>query len=182
MNDKDLVERLKLDDTQALDLVITNYSRYVVTVIINRLGDAFDMEDAKELASCVFFSLWKHRRELHTDRLRGWLAAAARNEALSFLRKRRAETVSEEDCSLIDDKSPQLICEQGEKAAFLRNALDTLDPRSREIIVRHYYYNQSVAAIASQMSLTASNVKVRLMRGRIKLKGVLLKGGYGNED
>ena len=177
-----LLRRLKRGDTAALDDIITKYSRYVGSVILNQLGDRATIEDAEELASDVFCSLWEHRQGLRTDNLRGWLAACARNQALSFLRKRRFDTVDADDCIIIDENDLQDKMETAEKESFLRDALSLLDSQSREIFIRHFYYNQTVADISAQMSLGLSNVKSRLQRGKQRLRDALARGGYCRED
>lgn len=177
-----LLRGLRRGDTAALDEIITKYSRYVGTVILNQLGDRANVEDAEELASNVFCSLWEHRQTLRTDNLRGWLAASARNEALSFLRRKRFDTVDADDCVIVDPGDLQDRMESAEKESFLRDALNALDPQSREIFIRHFYYNQTVAGIADEMSMGLSAVKSRLARGKLRLKDALARGGYCCED
>lgn len=181
-DDEKLLKRLKNDDTAALDEIITKYSRYAGTVILNQLGGFAVIEDAEEMVSDVFVSLWNHRHQLRTDNLRGWLAAASRNEARSFLRKQHIETVDPDDCVIIDENDLQENMETAEKESFLRDSLSLLDSQSREIFIRRFYYNQTVADISSDMSLNLSNVKSRLQRGKQKLKEALLRGGYCCED
>lgn len=177
--DERILRRLKLGDLDAMDEIMTRYMPYVVTVILNQLGSRASKEDAEEQASNVFYSLWTHRKQLRTTNLRGWLAAAARNEAIGFLRKNRPVTVDIDDCIMLSDGSDiQTDAEKSELAACLRETLGTLDPQSREVFVRHYYYGQTVSAIAEEMSLGLSNVKSRLQRGRARLKDELFKGGY----
>ena len=61
---------------------------------------------------------------------------------------------------------------------MLSRALNSLDRADRELFVRHYYYGQTVAEIGAALAVNPSTVKVRLHRGRKKLKELLLKRGY----
>ena len=56
--------------------------------------------------------------------------------------------------------------------------LDALSCQDRAIFLRHYYYGQTVAEISAALAVNPSTVKVRLHRGRKKLKELLLKRGY----
>lgn len=177
--DERLLERLRSGDSDAMNDIMTQYMPYVVTVIINQLGQRATKEDAEELASSVFCSLWENRSTVCTDRLRGWLAATARNSTLNHLRRHRCETVDIDDIiELADSECIETTAERHERDKFIAHSLDTLDVQSREIIVRHYYYGQNVSRIAEEMSLNLSNVKSRLQRGRAKLRDELIKGGY----
>ena len=177
-----LLYRLRLGDTTAVEKIMDKYSPYVVTVIMNRLGAYADMSDAEELASNVFFSLWVNRRSIRTENLRGWLAAAARNEACSFLRKKRVETVDIDDCILIAADDTQKRCEDIERSELLTRTLGELDEQSREAMVRFYFFGQSLNAISEEMALNLSTVKSKLHRGKAKLKDKLISGGYGYVD
>ena len=180
--DERLLRRLKRGDTAALDDIMTRYGRYVAAVIANQLGTFYTAEDAEEQISDVFCALWKHCDDLRTDNLRGWLAAAARNEARAFLRGRRFDTVDIDDCVIIDEHSVEEDTWQSERLRIIRNTLDVLDDVSKEIFIRHYYYNQTVTAIADATGVNVSTVKSRLQRGREKLRCELIKGGFSNED
>lgn len=178
-----LLKRLRSGDIDAMNDILTQYMPYVVTVIINQLGARATKEDTEELAQNVFCSLWENRRSLHSDRLRGWLAAAARNAALNHLRRYRHETVDIEDfIELSDDVNIESSAERRERDEYITHILNSMEEQSREIFLRYYYYGQNVSVIAYEMSLSLSNVKSRLQRGRAKLKNELLKGGYCYEN
>ena len=50
-----------------------------------------------------------------------------------------------------------------------------MGPPDTEIFLRHYYYCQSVETVAREMKLGLSAVKMRLKRGREKLRSALTK-------
>ena len=182
ISDERLLRRLRNGDAKALEEIMTRYGHYVSAVISNVLGTFATAEDTEEQSSAVFYSLWTHRAGLRTDNLRGWLAAAARNEARAFLRRRHFETVDIEDYIEVDDRRVEDNMWQSAKLTMIRNTLDVLDEASREIFIRHYYYDQTAAAIAQAMGMNVSTVKSRLQRGRERLRGELIKGGFTDED
>ena len=177
-----LLQRLRNDETAALEEIITGYSPYVFSILSRRLGLFQTPEDLEELASDVFFSLWRHRRRLRSTHLRGWLSRAAENRAKDFLRKQRLKTVSAEDCLNLPDVAAGTLADRELRRLLVRRALDGLDPESREIFQRYYYQDRTVDEIARTMTMNPATVKSRLQRGRKKLKDVLTEGGITLED
>lgn len=178
MNEKLFLERLRAGDQAALEAVIERYAAYVSTVIINRLGSFGSSEDVEELCADVFISLWRNKKSIHSTHLRGWLAAAARNSAVSYLRKRRLTTVSEEDVIIVADDNAFALTQQKEQVRYIRSLISELCEPDREVFLRYYYYYQSIAEIASEMGMNESAVKSKLMRSRNRLREKLMKGGY----
>lgn len=161
----------------ALEEIINRYTPYVLTVISNQLGSFFLAEDAEELASNVFFALWSKRRLILSDRLQGWLAAVARNEARGYLRKRKLDTAPLEDYLLLEGEDAEDLLEEQERREYLKAALDAMDGSTREIFIRYFYYGQTVSVIAREMNMNLSTVKSRLLRGKEKLRVKLEEGG-----
>ena len=176
--DRQILSALGRDDPEALGAAIERYSAYVATVAGNVLGRFSTPEDVEELTANVFVSLWKARGGLRTVHLRGWLAACARNEARTLLRKRKLSTVSQEDLILVSGDTAQRALEQKERRRWIRQTLKELGPPDSEIFLRYYYYEQPVRDIAEELGLKPEAVKTRLRRGREKLKTLLEKGGY----
>lgn len=176
--DRQLIAAMVKDDTAALASIMDIYTHYVATVIHNQLGAFACPEDTEELTANVFVSLWQHRKKLRTLHLRGWLAAAARNEARCLLRKRKLLTISQEDVLLVSGDMAQKLAERQERTQFIRRAIASLGWPDREIFLRHYYYDQSVSEIGEEMELNPNTVKSKLRRGRDKLKEMIEKGDF----
>lgn len=181
-DEKALLDRLRLDDASALEEIMEAFTPYVFSVLSRNLGQLRAPEDLEELASNVFYALWRHRRRLKTDHLRGWLSKVAANEARSFLRRRKPDTLPMEDYLNLPQEDVQRLAEAEERARILRQALGSLAPSDREIFFRYYAREQTVSEIAAQMGWKLPTVKSRLQRGREKLKQILTEGGYHLED
>lgn len=173
---------LKRKNQAALEWVIETYGRYVSTIVYGIIGETMGMADVEEVSSDVFLTLWMNAQKVEPGKLKAYISAIARNKAREKLRSIGRELPLEED--FIADTDLQGDMEKKEQAAFLRQAIDDLGLPDREIFLRHYYYCQGISLIAEEMKLSESNVKIRLYRGRKKLKDILLKGGYavGTED
>ena len=179
MNDKNRLRLLQRGDERALEKIILTYTNYVGAVIANTLGTLADTATVEELASDVFFCLWKNCRTIKTENLKGWLGAAARNKAKNYIRSKH----------IIYDELPEdaVICSEDnvfdrlladEQKRVIDGALRQLEDEEREIIVRYYYFDSSVKQIADEMNIKYETAKSKLQRGRKKLKDIFDKGGY----
>lgn len=65
---------------------------------------------------------------------------------------------------------------------LLRDVLDTLTAKDREILVRYYYCYENVRQIAETLCLSESAVKMRMSRARKRLQQELIARGYAYEE
>ena len=65
--------------------------------------------------------------------------------------------------------------ERKDTALLVNRALEQLEPRMRELFLRHYYYGQKLAEAADEMGISLSAAKVWLHRGRGMLREILRK-------
>ena len=179
MDDNDLVKHLQKGDTKALEELIDRYGRYVSSILSRILqGRA---EDCKELSADVFLAAWDNRQKLRPDKLKGYLGAIARNKAFNKLRYEHEELPLEEDILIFEDDEPCEAVERKDTALLVNRALEQLEPRMRELFLRHYYYGQKLSEAAEEMGITLSAAKVWLHRGRTALREILRKEGYEHE-
>jgi RNA polymerase sigma-70 factor (ECF subfamily) len=180
-DDGQLAARLKGRDTQALREIIRRYGNYVAAVARNTLFGHLRREDLEELCADVFEALWRSVPELKPGAsLRPWLAVVARNKAYNWARVRHVTEVSLSDpeqlaqLNLLEQEiGSSRWDEDWEAADELANALKTLDEKSRDILTRHYYLQQSIREIANDTDSTEASVKTRLHRSRRNLRDCL---------
>lgn len=181
MNDASALRALKRGEEKALEWIIDRYSAYVGTIIGNILGDFMTTADIEEVVSDVFLLLWRNSEKIRQGKLKAYLGGLARNKAKEKLRTAKQDIPLEEDMILISNENPERDFSAKEQARFIRLALAKMPYPDREIFIRHYYYYQTVEALAREMGMNPSTVKTKLRRGREKLKEALLEGGYGVE-
>lgn len=158
MQERILIRRLKQHQPQALEELIKTYSPYIGTIVRNIIGKYLSESDVEELTADVFLAVWEHTDQLKAGKLTAYLAAIASGEDL-------------EDA--IDRKI------LGE---LLRDVLDTLTEKDREILVRYYYCYESVRQVAETLCLSESAVKMRMSRARKRLQQELIARGYAYEE
>ena len=177
MEEELLLRALRRGDESAVEKIIDHYGAYVAAVVHNQLGQLSSPEDVEELSSDVFLILWQKRGTLRGETLRPWLAAVARNRARSHLRTLGVLPEYEEQIPDLPADYTETLVEEREQQRMLAQAISGLGEPDGEIIVRRYYYDQSVPKIAEETGLHPENVKSRLRRSREKLKKILEKGG-----
>jgi RNA polymerase sigma-70 factor (ECF subfamily) len=66
---------------------------------------------------------------------------------------------------------------QRDQARLVRQALDTLPPREREVFVLTYSYHYSAQAIAAYQDCTVATVRYRMRQARHRLAATLTAWG-----
>ena len=169
MDEEKLARRLKKRSRGALEQAIAHFTPYVSTVAWRALGERAAPEDLEEIVADVFLALWEHAERLDPALgLRPWLGTVARNEAA---------------CAPGD--GPEAQAERSDEAARLWQAVEALGEPDVTLFLRHYWYGETLGAVAKELGLSAGAAKTRLSRGRKRLKELLTRGGdridKGNE-
>ena len=181
MDDKEIVRRLKSGDVRGLEGLIDKYAAYIGTIIRRIVLPVLSESDAEELAADVFTAVWRSPKMLTAENLKPYLAAAARNKALSRLRSSRQwQPLEDELLSVSSD-----IENEADKrllAEALSNALEEMESSDRDILVRTYYYCRTLKETAEELKITEGAAKTRLFRARTRLKKILMERGFVYED
>lgn len=177
MTDEQILKRLKAGQPEALEALMEKYRRYVRSVIFGVVGGRGGAEDVEELTQDVFYAVWSHGAEIRGN-LRGYLGAAARNRAKSFLRSCRELSMDLDTVEIADTgKSLEDAARQEELSRYIQRAIDKMRPKDREIFLRYYFHLQTGEEIAAEMGIPKGTVFSRLSRGRKILKKILSKEG-----
>ena len=172
------VQRLHNNEEAALRALIAQYSSYVYAIIRNFSKGKLSPSDIEELTADVFIRLWNSRQQIREETLSPYLAAIARNCTKNRLGKQLPNRQELESLQLADEFDICRNAEQAEAFSYAVEALQALPPTEREILVRFYFYGEKATKIAAALSLTSGAVRVRLHRGRVKLRHTLEERGY----
>lgn len=178
MRDK-LVEKLKKHDEKALQQIIDRNSRLVATVIYNTAKGSLTKEDIEEVTADVFVILWNNVQKVQEGKLKGYLCTIAKTRTLNKIKSLQNKTVFN-----IDDYAPEddfSIADETEKKDIhreLKTIISEIPLPDREILIRHYYYNQTVTQISAEMNIKLETVKSKLQRTRKKIKEKLIERSY----
>lgn len=173
MREEKALMKMRNKDPDGLQSLMDRYIPYVSTIVWNILRSAMTSEDAEEVVSDVFLAAWYQAEDLKVGKVKAWLGAVARHKAKNKLRQIGQDLPLEEDILELPDDSPVERMEREEERRLVRQAIDSMSPKDREIFLRHYYYSQQISEISREMRMPESTVKSRLRRGRMKLKEYL---------
>ena len=176
--DDTLVEAMQGGDESALGMVIDKYTSYVGTIVWNIIGRSLTQDDAKEIISDVFYTLWKNCSKVNQGKLKAYLGSISRSKAVDALRQSKQDISLDDDLIEISIPGPEDNTVKAEEYAALRKALSDMPEPDYTIFVRHYYFYQKTNVIAEQLGLNVNTVKAKLRRGRDKLRKALTEGGF----
>jgi RNA polymerase sigma-70 factor, ECF subfamily len=161
-------ERGRLDDA-AFDRLFRDCAGDVHAYAISLLGNRSAAEDVTAIA---FERLYRSRERLDHGRgtPRAWLFSIARNAALDELRRRRRHPQSELPAEASGGLESEEAVEQIARRTAVRDALATLSPRERELVLLKFHGQLSNSELARALGLSESNVGTRLHRALTRLR------------
>lgn len=180
---KRIYRQLQKNSERTIEKLISNYSGYVYTILHNMAGGCCTEEDLEEMTSDVFIKLWQNLDALDQSRpISPYLAAIARNLAKNRLRTVQAKPdFCEFEDILAADTDIISSIEWIEDMSLLQQGIDKLSSVEQELIIRYYFYGESLNVLARRLSISDTNAKTKLYRARKKLKIFLTEKGFEHE-
>lgn len=176
-SDVELIQQSLAGDQSAFAQLVKKYQRSVHALAWRKIGD---FHIAEEVTQDTFLQVYKKLGTLKDPhRFEGWLYRIAARQCHAWLRKKRMQTQSleETDIDLIEKTTySQYIAEEQAKAATeaQRNIVHKLLARLREsertVVTLHYFGEMTCEEISRFLGVSASTVKSRLRRARLRLK------------
>src|ERR671918_662396 len=176
-----LVDRCKRGDEDAWAELVEATYRDVYTLCLRILGDP---DDAAEATQDAYLKAWRGLKGFRGDAMfQTWLYRVASNAAISKHRSRRRRRMHEadiEDEALSQMAGPDSVeSTAGAKVevAELEKALLRLPGHYRDAVVLRDVYGMSIEEIAKQLKISNTAAKVRVHRGRKRLKDIMFPDG-----
>lgn len=174
-----LAEKLKQHDEKALGQIIEKYSRFAATVIYNTAKGSLAKEDIEEVVADVFVTLWNNAEKVQEGKLKGYICSIAKTRTLNKMKSLKNKAVLNiDDYDPEDDFSIEFEAEKQDMHRELREIITELPHPDKDILIRHYYYDQTVAVISQEMKIKLETVKSKLRRTRDKIKAKLIERSY----
>jgi RNA polymerase sigma-70 factor (ECF subfamily) len=158
------------------------FARYNVRVFRFILRMTKRQSLAEDLVNEVFLEVWRQAGKFEArSQVSTWLLGIARFKALSAMRHRPDEELTEEAMLLIEDPAdnPETVLERSDRCSQLRRCLTRLSPAHREIIDLVYYHEKSVAEVSEIIGVPPSTIKTRMFYARKKLARYLQEADTG---
>lgn len=121
-----------------------------------------DRGRAEDVVQETLLRAWRHPEALDESRgpVRSWLFTVARNVAVDAHRARQARPRETSDAALMTVPAADEI-ERALESWLVADALATLTPDHRAVVVETYYRGRSVAETAAVLGVPAGTVKSR---------------------
>jgi RNA polymerase sigma-70 factor (ECF subfamily) len=166
----ELVESALRGSIDSFGRLCSRYYNSMVAVAYSVLADHHLAQDAaQETFARALQNLEKLKRK---KSFALWLAAICRNVAHDMV-KEKSRHVNIQDHSQLPDTPTESFDSQP-----VRQAIDTLSPSEKELIVLRYYNKLSHQQMSAVLGLTRPAINNRLFRARQKMAKYLKRNGF----
>lgn len=169
----ELVEEAQDGNHRAFEELVRRTYSDTYTLAFRLTGDE---EDARDVVQETYMRVHKGLARFRGDaKFSTWLHRITANCANTFLSRRsrlRTETL-DEDSQIVDEslqRDPAHRADVGDLRRQITEALRTLPPKLRTVIVLRDIYDLPHEAIADELGISESAAKVRLHRARKRLR------------
>ena len=168
-----LVDQAQRGDRNAFGELVRRHYPGVVQVVYRLCGDTGLAEDMTQEA---FLRAWLNLPSFRPQSsLRNWLYRIAVNAALDVLRRRKEETLEDEEVQMVPDQamSPESALIEKERVALLQQAMRSLPEAARSVLVLREYGGLSYQEISTVLEVPVGTVMSRLNYARNRLREIL---------
>lgn len=183
--DFELVKRAIANDQKAYAELMTRYKDAIYFMLLKMVNNK---EDANDLTVEAFAKAFENIEKYRSDfAFSTWLFKIATNNCIDFIRKRRLKTLSIDegfDTAEGEDRrydfaastlDPEEHLIRKEKIDLMRDIVDKLPTRYRELVVLRYFEEKSYEEIAENLQIPLGTVKAQLFRARDLLFNTIKK-------
>lgn len=187
MDDNQIVELFWKRDTDAITESSNKYGSYCFSIANNILHSK---EDSEECVNDTWLKAWNTIPPQKPTKLQMFLAKITRNLSFDRFSARTAEKRGGGEIHLVLDELAECLASESDVASdyeykelgkCIRQFVNTLPNRDRNVFLRRYFFTDSVAEISVRYSMTENYVMVILSRTRKKLKNHLQLEGLIDE-
>ena len=152
---------------EEFDILINKYYNMLFVIAYKYTRDTFNSEDAVQ---DTFLKLYRaHKGFESEEHIKNWLIRVTINECINIVKKnRKILLIDQEYINNLPDTS-----DADEKNEEIWHCVCKLKESYKTIIILYYYDNYSIKEIASILNVSEGNVKMRLSRGREKLRKII---------
>ena len=178
-----IVER----DRDALEGLYDRYSRAIYSLAMNLLRDS---GAAEEVTQDVFFNVWRRAPSYNSRRgtVPAWLFSIAHHRTIDELRRKKrdnARTQAGFDLARMESGSgddPLDYANTRFQRGKIDDALQSLRPEQREVVLLAYFGGLTQSEIASRLGHPLGTVKTRMRLALRKLREVMGSEMRGSAD
>ncbi len=175
-SDKELIRACLAGDEPSWCELVGRYSRLVYSIPLRK---GYSQADADDIFQNVFAALFRCLGSVRNDKtLAAWLITTTVRECGALARSRRPD--GELDPALLDEAPlPLEEMQRLERQQLMRQALDQLDPRCRELLTALFLDDDcgSYAEIARRLGMPVGSIGPNRARCFVRLREILAEMG-----
>lgn len=145
------------------ETLIQKYQSLVYGLALTHVHNRYDADDVFQN---VFLTLFQKRPQFENEaHCEGWLVKTT----LNFCKKvkgsswfKKVESLNHEPVNFQNDSQNQIF-----------EALKELEPIYRNVIYLYYFHGYSIKELSQVLNTSESSIKMRLVRGREQMKGMI---------
>lgn len=182
--DYELVKRAVDGDQKAFAELMERYRDAIFFMLLKMVNNRDDADDLTIEAFGKAFNRIEQYQPSYA--FSTWLFKIASNNCIDFLRKEKKKRMVSLDNSISGEDGDEMTFEvrdvepdpeetlmKGQKAEKMREVVDKLKPRYRELVILRYFKEYSYEEIADELDLPLGTVKAQLFRAREFLSQLL---------
>lgn len=132
----------------------------------------YDSDKAHDIVQDVFLKIWENAERLElTSSIQHYLFASVRNGCLNYLKSLQIEDRNNRKYmeAYIESQNVDMVDDE-ELLARIRQVLDELPEKCREVCLLRFVEGYKYAEIAARLDMNENTVKAQLHRGMERLK------------
>jgi RNA polymerase sigma factor (sigma-70 family) len=185
LSDAYLAQQALAGDQRAFEIMVRRYSTPLFNFICHFLGD---YDQACDVLQQVFMRFFTSLPNLGTgEPFKPWLFQVARNCCVDELRRRRRYAIhfsqlesenDENDISFLNEipdggPLPEDLAERHDLQQILRQAIESLPPKFRAVVMLRYTSQLSFAEIGHTLNMPEATAKTYFHRAKVLLRKIL---------
>ena len=173
--DEELMMRVAAGNRDAINLLLRRWASPLLTFIERMVGHR---QRSEELFQEVFLAVWQQRRRYEYPRpFRSWLFGIAMNKCRADARKMAAAPLAlfdeTEPAARAGDGSPVEAAIASETATIVAQAIATLPPQQRAVLVLKVWNGQDYADIAKALGRAPATIRSQMFHALNALRRYL---------
>ena len=169
MDSDDIFIGLKRRDEAALSVLFDTYYEKLYLFAEKYI---YDSDKAHDIVQDVFLKIWENAERLElTSSIQHYLFASVRNGCLNYLKSLQIEDGNNRKYAeaYIESQNVDMVDDE-ELLARVRQVLDELPEKCREVCLLRFVEGYKYAEIAARLDMNENTVKAQLHRGMERLK------------
>ena len=174
--DNQVIDGVNRGDEQCFRQLFDLYWSYLCSVATMYVPDPDYVE---EIVNDVFLNIWTHRGDYRSP-IHGYLVNSVRNACVTHLRskmlKERLKEGYQRELFLfasqrcLVEETPLEVLSAKEIEMRIRQVVNTLPERCKQVFERYFYVGESADVIAAQMNISQSTVRVHIKMAFDRIK------------